>query len=169
MKQIFVDGYNVISSWPELKNIKEYSYEGARSKLIDLLLNYSAFMGCKIILVFDAHMVKGSIEKKEKMGNLIVVFTKHEETADSYIERIVNNIGRKSEIYVVTSDALEQQLIFQRGANRVSSLEFHNWIDAEKKKISKQCENKNFSNKNLFAESIDSVSAEKLEKIRRSR
>lgn len=164
-----MDGYNVISSWPELKNIKEYSYEGARSKLIDLLLNYSAFMGCKIILVFDAHMVKGSIEKKEKMGNLIVVFTKHEETADSYIERIVNNIGRKSEIYVVTSDALEQQLIFQRGANRVSSLEFHNWIDAEKKKISKQCENKNFSNKNLFAESIDSVSAEKLEKIRRSR
>lgn len=164
-----MDGYNVISSWPELKNIKEYSYESARSKLIDLLLNYSAFMGCKIILVFDAHMVKGSIEKKEKMGNLIVVFTKYEETADSYIERIVNNIGRKSEIYVVTSDALEQQLIFQRGANRVSSLEFHNWIDSEKKKISKQCENKNISNKNLFAESIDSVSAEKLEKIRRSR
>ena len=44
----------------------------------------------------------------------------------AYIEKEVNNIGRKFEVYVVTSDSLEQQTIFQRGAIRMSSLEFYN-------------------------------------------
>lgn len=164
-----MDGYNVINSWPELNTIKDYSYEAARNKLIDLLLNYAAFKGCRITLVFDAHMVKGSIEKKDRKGNLTIVFTKHDETADSYIERTVNHIGRKSEVYVVTSDSLEQQLIFQRGANRVSSIEFYSWIEETNRKISRQCENKSSHNRNLFEEAIDKEVAEKLEKIRRSR
>jgi len=164
-----VDGYNVINSWPELNNLKNDSYESARSKLIDLLLNYAAFKGCKVVLVFDAHMVKGSLEKKEKVGNLTIVFTKADETADSYIERTVNNIGRKSEVYVVTSDSLEQQLVFQRGANRVSSIEFYHWINDEKSRIAKSCESVGGTCRNLFEEAIDKESAEKLEKIRRSR
>lgn len=164
-----MDGYNVINSWPELSSLKNDSYESARAKLIDLLLNYAAFKGCKVVLVFDAHMVKGSLEKKERIGNLTIVFTKSDETADSYIERTVNNIGRKSEVYVVTSDSLEQQLIFQRGANRVSSWEFYHWINDEKNKIAKSCEIIGGAHRNLFEEAIDKEIAEKLEKIRRSK
>ena len=63
MKIIFVDGYNIINSWPTLRDIKEYSYETARQNLIDYMQNYSSFKGYKIFLVFDAHKVKGSIEK----------------------------------------------------------------------------------------------------------
>lgn len=168
MKQIFVDGYNVINSWSELNSIKEYSYEAARAKLIDLLTNYAAFNGCKLILVFDAHMVKGSIEKKEKTGNMTVVFTKADETADSYIERVVNNIGRKAEVYVVTSDNLEQQLIFQRGANRVSSVEFKNWVENANSKIVSHCEKTVPDKRIVLSEVIDEESARKLESIRRS-
>lgn len=164
-----MDGYNVINSWPELNNLKNHSYESSRSKLIDLLLNYAAFKGCKVVLVFDAHMVKGSLEKSERVGNLTIVFTKADETADSYIERVVNNIGRKSEVYVVTSDSLEQQLIFQRGAIRVSSIEFYHWVNDEKNRIAKSCETVGVNHRNLFEEAIDKESAEKLEKIRRSR
>lgn len=169
LKQIFVDGYNVINSWSNLNRIKEYSYEDARKKLIDMLLNYASYNGCKIILVFDAHHVKGNVEKKEKMHNMTVVFTKAEETADSYIERVVNNIGRKSEVYVVTSDNLEQQLIFQRGANRVSSLEFKSWVENSGMKIDTHCQNNTVLHKNLFGEVIDEEIAEKLENMRRSK
>lgn len=164
-----MDGYNVINSWPELNKLKNDSYESARAKLIDLLLNYAAFKGCKVIVVFDAHMVKGSLEKKERIGNLTIVFTKADETADSYIERTINNIGRKSEVYVVTSDSLEQQLIFQRGANRVSSWEFYHWINDEKSRIAKSCETMGGPRKISVEEYIDKECAEKLEKIRRSR
>ena len=51
MKNVFVDGYNVINSWPELKIIKDYSLDGARQKLIEMLQNYASYNGLKIFLV----------------------------------------------------------------------------------------------------------------------
>ncbi|WP_017417146.1 MULTISPECIES: NYN domain-containing protein [Clostridium] len=169
MKKVFVDGYNVINSWPQLRDIKDYSYEAARIKLIDMLQNYAAFKGWNIIIVFDAHMVKGSLEKKEREGNLIIVFTREGETADSYIERAVNNIGRSFEVHVVTSDSMEQQVTFQRGAVRISSLEFYHSIINDNKRLEKRYETRYSSNRNLLEENIDKESAEKLEKIRRSK
>ena len=50
MKNVFVDGYNVINSWPELKIIKDYSLDGARQKLIEMLQNYASYNGLKIFL-----------------------------------------------------------------------------------------------------------------------
>ena len=60
--------------------------------------------------------------------NLTVIFTKSGETADAYIEKEIHNIGRRFEVSVVTSDSLEQQTIFQRGATRISSIEFYNMV-----------------------------------------
>ncbi|GCD11214.1 NYN domain-containing protein [Clostridium tagluense] len=168
MKTFFVDGYNVINSWPNLKKIKEFSYESSRLQLIDTLQNYSEFKGYKVFIVFDAHMVKGSIEKKEKQGNLFVVFTKEGETADNYIERTVNNIGRKSEICVVTSDSLVQQVTFQRGAIRMSSIEFYYEVISIEKKIQIKTEKKYLEKRNSLEERIDEKTLEKLEKIRRN-
>ena len=71
MKTIFVDGYNVINSWPNLKATKDFTFEGARQSLIDILHNYSVFNSCRISIVFDAHKVTGSIEKKEEVSNHI--------------------------------------------------------------------------------------------------
>ena len=48
MKNIFVDGYNVINSWPDLKEKKDVSFEGARRSLIDKLHNYGVFKACRI-------------------------------------------------------------------------------------------------------------------------
>ena len=167
MKTFFVDGYNVINSWPNLKKIKDFSYESSRQQLIDTLQNYSEFNGYKMIIVFDAHMVKGSLEKKEKQGNLSVIFTKEGETADNYIERTVNNIGRKSEICVVTSDSLVQQVTFQRGAIRMSSIEFYHEVISIEKKIQNRTEKKYIEKRNSIEERIDEKTLEKLEKIRR--
>lgn len=167
MKIIFVDGYNVINSWPDLNAIKKSNLEGARQKLIDILQNYISFKGCRIFLVFDAHMVKGSLEKRERIGNLIVVFTKMGETADSYIERSVNNIGRKTEVCVVTSDSLEQQLVFQRGATRKSSLEFYHEIYKVNKGIRTKI-NINYSeNRNLIEDIVDEEVLVALNNIRK--
>lgn len=169
MKTVFVDGYNVINSWPNLKEIKEYSYESSRQQLIDTLQNYSEYKGYKLFLVFDAHMVRGSLEKKERQANIVVVFTKEGETADSFIEKTVNNIGRKSEVCVVTSDYLEQQIAFQRGATRMSSIEFYYEVNSIEKKIRKKTEKNYLENKNCLEDRIDEKTLEKLEKIRRSR
>lgn len=171
MKIIFVDGYNVINSWPNLKQQKDYSFDGARQSLIDSLHNYSVYEGCKVIVVFDAHKVNRSIEKKEDINNNIsIVFTKDGETADSYIEKEVHNLGRRFEVYVVTSDWLEQQTIFQRGAVRVSSIEFYNdVIDTENRIKRKANKNTHLLHKNNLLDNVNDDILKKLEAIRRSK
>lgn len=170
MKNVFVDGYNVISYWPELKNIKEYSFEAARQQLIEILSNYASYNGYKIFIVFDAHMVCGSIEKREKISdNVIVIFTKEGETADNFIEKEVNRIGRRSEVCVVTSDSLEQQIVFQRGAVRMSSIEFYHEIKAVELKIKNKIAKKYSQKRETLEDRIEQNILEKLEKIRRSK
>ncbi|MBU3098153.1 MULTISPECIES: NYN domain-containing protein [Clostridium] len=169
MRTLFVDGYNVINSWPSLKKVKEYSYESSRVQLIGILQNYVAFKGYKMVIVFDAQLVKGSIQKKERQGNLVVVFTKEGETADNYIEKMVNNIGRNTEVCVITSDSLEQQITFQRGATRMSSIEFYHEVVSTQKKIEIEIEKKYLEKRNWLEERIDEKTLEKLEKMRRSR
>lgn len=169
MKTIFVDGYNVINSWAELRAAKNINLEIARQKLIEILQNYATYNNFKLYLVFDAHLKKGSLEKKERIStNIIVVYTKEGETADSYIEKHVNNIGRKIEVSVVTSDSLEQQLIFQRGATRMSSLEFYHEVKGNEERIKNKLNKIRNSNKSTLEERLDKDILEILEKIRRS-
>ncbi len=168
MRIIFVDGYNVVNSWPNLKDAKVVSYEAARLKLIDSLQNYASYKDCRIFLVFDAHKVKGSLEKVEKVGNLSIVFTKDGETADSYIERKVNDIGRKTEVFVVTSDSLEQQTVFQRGAVRMSSIEFYHEVLNIEGSIRKKSHKLKHGKSDKLEDRIKEDVREKLEKIRRS-
>lgn len=169
MRYIFVDGYNVINSWPDLKKVKEFSIESARKSLAESLQNYASYKGYKVFLVFDAYLVNGSLETVEKLENISIVYTKEGETADSFIEKYVNNIGRKSDVSVVTSDSLEQQLIFQRGAARISSIEFYHEVCETKKKIRKRTAKKYNQGKNFLHDHIDDEVMEKLEKIRRGK
>lgn len=169
MKFIFVDGYNVVNSWINLKKDKEISLDSARQKLIDILHNYGAVNGCRVILVFDGHKVAGNLESKyEHNKNLIVIFTKDGETADAYIEREVNGLGRRFEVYVVTSDSLEQQTIFQRGAVRISSIEFYNLVFKTSQDIKENAKKINLSDKNALQDNIDEDIRKKLEAMRRS-
>lgn len=169
MRIVFIDGYNVLNSWPNLKEGKNDSFQGRRQKLINILHNYGVYSGSKVILVFDGHKVTGNIENKEEVNkNLSIIFTKDGETADSYIEKNVHEVGRKYEVYVVTSDWLEQQTIFQRGAVRMSSLEFYNEVIDTEKNIRTKTEKIKVSNKNHLQDNIDSDVLRKLEEIRRS-
>lgn len=173
MKIYYVDGYNVINSWPDLKEDKDVSFEGARQNLINKLHNFSSYNNCLVNLVFDAHKVKGSIEKEEEESEkLTIIFTKDGETADSYIEKKVHSIGRRYEVYVVTSDSLEQQTIFQRGATRISSLEFYNDVVTVEEKISKKIKSRDYSitksTTNSVWDNLDGDILRKLEEMRKS-
>ena len=169
MKIIFVDGYIVINSWSNLKREKENSLDSARQKLVDILHNYGAINRCKIVIVYDGHRVTGNIENKyEHNKNLLVVFTKDGETADAYIEREVHNLGRSFEVYVVTSDSLEQQTIFQRGAVRISSIEFYNLVRVDIENVKKNSKKVHVSAKNTLEDNLDDDVLKKLEAIRRS-
>ena len=169
MRNVFVDGYNVINSWPGLREIMGFSLEASRQKLIDILQNYAVYKGYKVFIVFDAHMKKGSIENKEVYSSVVVIYTKEGETADSYIEKTVNDIGRKAEVCVVTSDLLEQQLAFQRGAIRASSAEFYFEVRGVLDLIKIKTEGSKAEKRFRMEDRMEKEVWEKLEKIRRNR
>ena len=118
---LLVDGYNIIFAWEELKKLSQTDLDGAREALIDILCNFQGYVGCGLILVFDAYKVKNNPGSVEKRGGIYVVYTKQAETADMYIEKTTYEMARKYRVRVATSDALEQVIILGHGAVRVSA------------------------------------------------
>lgn len=118
---LLVDGYNVIFAWDDLKALAAVNIDSARDKLIDIMSNYQGYVGCELILVFDAYKVKQNPGSITKHGNIHVVYTKEAETADMYIEKTTHELGRKYKVTVASSDGLEQLIIMGQGALRMSS------------------------------------------------
>lgn len=121
---LLVDGYNVIFSWPELKELANDNLDVARARLIDILSNFQGYKQCLLILVFDAYKVKDNPGTIEKYHNIYIVYTKEAQTADMFIERTTHQMAKNFHIAVVTSDALEQLIVTGQGARRISSREF---------------------------------------------
>ncbi|MEJ8778707.1 NYN domain-containing protein [Pseudogracilibacillus sp. ICA-222130] len=129
MNVVVVDGYNVIGAWEDLNRLKQKDIGAARHKLIEMLAEYRAYTGDRMIVVFDALYVKG-IEQKTSQFDIEIIYTKEEETADECIERLVRSLKTvKNQVYVVTSDYLEQTTIFSRGALRISARELFAYMD----------------------------------------
>src|SRR5690554_7178117 len=63
---LLVDGYNIINAWPSLRETARHSLEDARIELIDKLQEFQAYERIELILVFDAHMIKGGQERVEQ-------------------------------------------------------------------------------------------------------
>lgn len=135
---LFVDGYNMIGSWPELEHLKNQDQiQAARDLLLFELSNYAKYRGIEVIVVFDAHLVPGMTRSYEQY-ELEVVFTQEGETADEYIERVVQDyINPLTQVIVATSDGTEQWVVFQQGALRQSAEELRIEINYAKGQIQK--------------------------------
>ena len=132
---LLIDGYNIIHAWNELKNIFEQSPDTARSILVNRLCNYQAMKRNNIILVFDAYKVKGNEREIEKVNNVIIVYTKEAETADTYIEKTSKELSKNYRVRVATSDSQEQMIVFGNGAVRVSAEDFRAEVEAAEAEI----------------------------------
>ena len=120
-KYLLVDGYNVIFAWEELNHLAQADLHGARNRLMDIMCNYQAYKKINLILVFDAYKVQGGLGEAFAYHNIHVVYTKEAETADQYIEKVTHEMGRRYDVTVATSDALEQLIVLGNGAKRISA------------------------------------------------
>lgn len=136
---LIVDGYNIIFAWEELNELSKINIDSARDRLIDILSNYQGFKDCRLTVVFDAYKVKGNpgkrefydgtgkkyaLKKDEKSKadakGVEVIYTRTDETADAYIERLVHEEGGKYKVTVATNDGMEQLTVMGQGAYRMS-------------------------------------------------
>lgn len=159
---LIVDGYNIIFSWEELKELSKSNIDSARDKLVDILCNYQGFKQCRMAVVFDAYKVKDNSGKalfydgisrkmttlksarekaeaasaagKKAPQGIEIFYTKTDEIADARIERMVHENQEKFRIAVATNDGLEQLTVLSLGAIRMTAKELQQEIEREAKK-----------------------------------
>ena len=81
---------------------------------------------------------------------------------------MVHQYSKKYKVGVVTFDNLEQSLIMQMGAIRITPTEFLEQIKITNKKIGEKIELSYVDGRNMLENCIDKDILEKLEKIRRN-
>ena len=121
---VIIDGYNLIFADENLKKASQISLEKARDDLMTLLSSYVGYTKTDLILVFDAYLVKDGEGSEFMHDGYKVVFTKANETADTYIERIMYELGPDYSIRMVTDDKLLQFSAVHSGISRMTAKEF---------------------------------------------
>ena len=125
-----VDGYNVIWAWSSLREIAEFSLEKARETLMDILSNYVAFTKTELTLVFDAYLVPDGAGSEILHDGYRIIYTKENQTADAYIERMMHELGPNYNVRMVSGDKLLQFSAVHSGILRVTAAEFEAEVTA---------------------------------------
>ena len=146
---LLVDGYNVIGAWTDLhdrhtrnnplQSGSKEELEAARSKLIEALINYSAFEDYETKVVFDAYSRDVPAYCEIITPNLSIHYTDFLETADTYIEKFCAAFRHDlqysaSRLIVATSDRAQQLTAMGFGAEWISSLQLISDVDFSAKR-----------------------------------
>ncbi len=164
---LYVDGYNVIGAWAEAAR-SQWPLDECRDRLTRLLEDYAGYTQQEVWLVYDGHKADRPLRSVEPKEGLVVVYTKHGETADQFIERMCQELPRYREARVATSDGLEQTLILGRGATRLSARELLRELQAERSRGRKHHYAAPHGVSSLSA-SLTEEQRERLEQIRRQK
>ncbi len=165
---LIVDGYNIIYAWPELKEMIKEDIAAARHALIEILRNYQGYREGLVTVVFDAYQTASLQESVEHYGAVSVIFTKADESADQYIERLVYRLKHpERKIRVATSDWLQQTMVMSQGAIRMSALELQEEVLRTKKEFEKRYMEQGVLHKNNLEHNIAPDILKELERMRR--
>ena len=134
---LIVDGYNIIFAWEALAQTAKSDLDAARRQLLDALSSYAGYKKCRLVVVFDGYKVKGNPGTKEQFHNIQVVYSGEGETADAYIEALVNQIGNNYAVRVATSDSLVQLSSLRSGVLRMSARELQAEVAQAQKEMQK--------------------------------
>ena len=131
-----VDGYNLIHVWQEINTI---DLATAREFLIRNLQEYGAYEKFEITLVFDAARSEDEENVEVYDDFFRVIYSGFNETADSVIERLsYEEVRKRREVHVVSSDATIETVILGAGAYRHPSREFYRAIKRAKQHLRKE-------------------------------
>ena len=165
---LFVDGYNVIGAWPEAER-EGWPLDESRDRLIHLLEDYAGYSGQEVVLVFDGHHSDRPQATVETRAGLTVVYSRHGQTADQYIEHACGRLPVYREARVATSDHLEQTMILGRGATRLSSRELWRELSQTRSHGRARHAGAPEGGRATLFDNLTDEQRERLEKIRRQR
>ena len=126
---LLIDGYNLIfSGFASPDNTRSDYLERLRDNLVSQLKSYNIRKKFRIIVVFDGDKTVSHYPQEKESGNVRVVFSQGQTTADEHIVNLVSSYiqekPHRQDLCAVTSDrALAETLISNR-VKIISSQEF---------------------------------------------
>lgn len=148
---LIIDGHNYIFYFYRAGKLENTDIEDLKDRLISDLSAYGSQKECSIIVVFDAKGSSNRARGIQTVDNIKVIHSRKGETADTVIEELAKKWSDQRKVFVVTSDYLQQKVIFGKNIIRKSSREFSLEIDSVKENIRQTIkENKNRSRGNFY-------------------
>ena len=173
MKDLYIiDGYNFIFNYYKAKKLKGDTLSYLREKLIRDLIQYKSYTGCNLVVVFDAKQGLNLTQSKEKIDRIEVIYSRSGETADSIVENLVHDNEKFERIFVVTSDYLQQKVVFRQNIYRKSIREFSIELGDLKKKIREKLKIQGQDLKSSFylvEKRLDKSTRDRLDGIRKNK
>jgi uncharacterized protein len=178
---LLVDGYNVIGAWTDLharsnqidplRSGSRADLEAARDKLVEALINYSAFEDYETKVVFDAYSRDEPAYCETVTPNLSIHYTDFLETADTYIEKFCaafrhNLHYSASRLIVATSDRAQQLTVIGFGAEWISALQLIANVDFSASRSRRRHRPQTKSSGRFLFNSLDPQAQAKLSALR---
>ncbi len=122
---IIVDGHNFIFNFFKAGKLSIEKIEYLKEKLIADLIWYKNQKNCDIMVVFDARNSNNLERESRIVDGVRVIHSRRNESADDIIEELAGMETGYRRIFVVTSDYLQQKVVFRKNVYRKSSREFN--------------------------------------------
>ena len=159
---LIVDGYNIIGSWDELKELKKTDLGSSRAQLIATMSAYYPWCWERIIIVFD-----GQHFSWEHVDGIEVVFTGGRETADTMIERLAAGLSSYDRVEVATSDFAEHRAASNLGASVLSAEALYERMAEERSSYQRRLTKKSGQKGIRFNDLLQKSVLDNLERLRR--
>ena len=120
---LIIDGYSLLHRFDPEGARRPAGLQSARQKLVRHIEDTSAGRADRVTIVFDGQQAGGGGEGYESPA-VEVLFSPSGRTADTVIERLVQECPTPETILVVSSDRLERQTVSARGAQTMGCGDF---------------------------------------------
>ena len=143
-----IDAYNVIHAWGKL--LSNRSSILTDQDFLNMISSYADCNNIQLIVVFDGSN-QNAEALKAQFRHLDLIFSSKDASADSIIEKMVQEKSDNALISVVTSDNLERDIAMGAGARIYSPKMFLDHIRDSREKLGKHITiNQNRSHKKGF-------------------
>lgn len=113
---LIVDGHSAIFAWDDLRALHQSKTAMARRELVAMMTRYHDATGHHVVIVFDGKGVKTDSQGGSD-GDILVMYSRAGETADTVIERIVARKSESLRITVASNDRAELETVSAFGAD----------------------------------------------------
>jgi predicted RNA-binding protein with PIN domain len=135
-RDILVDGYNIIKREASFQTVTARNLAAARNQLITQLVNRYRHTPHHVIVVFDGD---GASEQTTYDRRIRIIYSRHNETADSVIARLAAEAraaGREVEMY--SDDTEVQRSVVRQGGNVYTSQQLTNSLNAAPRDVARR-------------------------------